>query len=122
VEVCQTAAGIIQVKGEGRAECAGALLHGLLAARRLAVVTIDLSELRSISSLALGVLGAYQQCVARSGGQVRLAGMLSPAVKDPLARATPFDLFEASMDAGPAPDIHAIHQPQAAPRSPRGGP
>jgi len=76
VEVCQTAAGIIQVKGEGRAECAGALLRGLLAARRLAVVTLDLSELRSISSLARGVLVGYCRSVVRRGGRVRLAGVL----------------------------------------------
>ena len=120
VEVCQTAAGIIQVKGEGRAECAGALLRGLLAARRLAVVTLDLSELRSISGLALGVLGAYLRCVARAGGRAVLAGMLNPAVQDPLVRATLFDLFQASTDAGPAPDIQAINQPRAAPTSPRG--
>ena len=100
VEVCQTAAGIIQVKGEGRAECAGALLHGLLAARRLAVVTIDLSELRSISSLARGVLVGYCRSVVRSGGRVRLAGVLQPMVSESLGRAELFDLFETSADSG----------------------
>jgi hypothetical protein len=36
-------------------------------------VTLDLSELRSISSLAMGVLVAYRRGVVRRGGRVRLA-------------------------------------------------
>src|SRR5262245_43379407 len=89
VEVSQTAAGmVIRVKGEARVECAGALLDGLLApGRRPAVVTLDLSELRSISCLALGVLAAYRRSVVRTGGRVRLAGVLQPAVKESLVRA-----------------------------------
>src|SRR5580704_15943208 len=58
VAVSQTADGmVIRVKGEAQVDCVGALLGGLLApsAFRPAVVTLDLSELRSISCLALGV-------------------------------------------------------------------
>ena len=52
---------VIRVKGEAGVGTAGALLDDLLApaACRSAVVTLDLSELRCISSLAMGVLVAY---------------------------------------------------------------
>ena len=79
VEVSQTADGmVLRVKGEALDECAGALLDGLFApaARPPSVVTLDLSELRSISCLALGVLVGYCRSVVRSGGRVRLAGVL----------------------------------------------
>ena len=58
VVVSPTADGVvIRVKGEAWDECAGALLDGLFApGPRPEVVTLDLSELRSISPLALGVL------------------------------------------------------------------
>jgi anti-anti-sigma factor len=96
---------VIRVKGEANVESAGALLSGLLApaARRPAVVTLDLSELRSISCLAMGVLVAYRRGVVRTGGRVRLAEGLQPAVKEALARAGLFDLFEATPDAWAAP-------------------
>jgi anti-anti-sigma regulatory factor len=94
VEVSQTADGrVIRVKGEARAECAGALLDGLLASGpRPEVVTLDLSELCSISPLALGVLAAYRRIVVRTGGRVRLAGVLQPAVKESVVWAELFDL------------------------------
>ena len=90
VEVSRTADGmVIRVKGEALDECAGALLDGLLApaAQRSAVVTLDLSELRSISCLALGVLVGYCRSVVRGGGRVRLAGVLQPVVSESLVRA-----------------------------------
>jgi anti-anti-sigma factor len=75
-------------------------MTGLLApaARRPAVVTLDLSELRSISSLAMGVLVAYRRGVIRAGGRVFLAGALQPAVHEALARAELFDLFETTLN------------------------
>ena len=87
---------VIHVRGEARVECAGALLAGLLsaAARRPAVVTLKLSELRSLSSLAMGVLVAYRRGVLRNGGRVCLAGELQPAVQEAMARAEVLDLFE----------------------------
>jgi anti-anti-sigma regulatory factor len=94
---------VIRVKGEARAECAGALLDGLLAAgRRPALVTLDLSELRSVSRLALGVLAAYCRGVVRTGGRVRLAGLLHPAVNESVARAELLDLLETSTAGQPA--------------------
>jgi anti-anti-sigma factor len=94
---------VIRVKGEARVECASALLGALLApaARRPGVVTLDLSELRCISSLALGVLVGYRRGVVRAGGRVRLAGGLQPAVQEALARAELLDLFEATAGAAP---------------------
>jgi anti-anti-sigma factor len=104
---------VIRIKGEARVDCAGALLDGLLAAaaRRLAVVTLDLSELRFISSLAMGVLVSYRRGVVRAGGRVRLAEALQPAVKEALARAELFDLFEAAVDTAPAlPAVPTLQQ------------
>src|SRR5262245_18662543 len=102
VEVSRTADGmVLRVKGEARAECAGALLDGLLAPGcRPAVVTLDLSELRSVSRLSLGVLAAYRRSVVRTGGRVRLAGVLQLALNESLARAELLDLFETR--AGPS--------------------
>jgi anti-anti-sigma factor len=96
---------VIRLKGEARFDCAGALLDGLLApaARRQAVVTLDLSDLRSISSLAMGVLVSYRRGVVRAGGRVRLAKELQPAVREALLRAELLDLFEAASDSGRAP-------------------
>jgi anti-anti-sigma factor len=123
VEVSQTADGmVIRVKGEALDECAGALLGGLLApaARRPAVVTLDLRELRSISCLALGVLVGYCRSVVRSG-RVRLAGVLQPMVSESLGRSELADLFETSADAGPAPGFQAMKRPQASPANPNTG-
>ena len=99
VEVITSQAGdglVIRVRGEAGVERAGALLDGLLApaARRPAVVTLDLSELRGISCLAMGVLVAYRRGVVLAGGRVRLAESLQPSVKESLARAGVLDLFE----------------------------
>jgi anti-anti-sigma factor len=125
VEVSQTADGmVIRVKGEALDECAGALLDGLLApaARRPAVVTLDLSELRSISCLALGVLVGCCRSVVRSGGRARLAGMQQPMVWESLRRAELFDLFETCAEGWPAPGIQAMKPPQATPGNPNAGP
>jgi anti-anti-sigma factor len=96
---------VIHVRGEAGVGSAGALLDGLLApaARRPAVVTLDLSELRCISSLAMGVLVAYRRGVVRAGGRVRLAEPLQPPVREALARAEVLDLFETAACAGEAP-------------------
>ena len=86
---------VVRVKGEARFDCADALVNGLLtaAARRPALVTLDLAELRFISSLAMGVLVPYRRGVVRWGGQVRLASELRPAVQEALSRAGLLDLF-----------------------------
>ena len=100
---------VIRVQGEAGVGCAGKLLDSLMApaARRPAVVTLDLSELRSISCLAMGVLVAYRRGVVRTGGRVRLAGGVHPAVHEALARAELLGLFEAAADLGPASTIRA---------------
>jgi anti-anti-sigma factor len=88
---------VVRVKGEARTDCAGALLDGLLAhGRRPAVVMLDLSELRSLSQLALGVLAAYRRSVVCAGGRVCLAGVLHPAVNESLARGGLLDLLETT--------------------------
>src|SRR5262245_52568323 len=82
VAVSHTSGGLaIRVKGEARVDGVGALLNGLLTptALRPAVVTLDLSELRCLSSLALGAVVTYRRGVVRTGGRVRLAGALQPA-------------------------------------------
>jgi anti-anti-sigma factor len=125
VEASQTADGmVIRVKGEAFDECAGALLDGLLApaARRPAVVTLDLSELRSISCLARGVLVGYCRSVVRSGGRVRLAAVLQPMASEPPGRAELFYTFKTSADVGPAPSIQAMKRPQASGGNPNTSP
>jgi anti-anti-sigma factor len=92
---------VIRVKGEAGVGSAGALLDRLLAnaAGRPASVTLDLSELRSVSPLALGVLAAYRRGVVCAGGRVRLVAGLQPAVKEALARAELLHLFENATGA-----------------------
>jgi anti-anti-sigma factor len=87
---------VIRVEGEAGADCAEALRAGLLApaACRPTVVMLDLSELRFISSLAMGVLVTYRRGVVRAGGRVRMGGQMPPAVREALARAGILDLFE----------------------------
>jgi anti-anti-sigma factor len=99
VTTSQTADGlIIRVEGDAGVEQSGALLSGLLAASagRPAVATLNLSDLRSISSLAMGVLVTYRRGVVRAGGRVRLTSELQLAVREALARAELFDLFETA--------------------------
>jgi anti-anti-sigma factor len=99
VEVSQTSDEMLaRVKGDATVDSAGALLNGLLvhSARRRVSVTFDLSGLRSISSLAMGVLVTFGRSVIRRGGRVRLAGELQPAVREALARADLLAEFDAA--------------------------
>jgi anti-anti-sigma factor len=96
VAVQDTADGpVIRVKGEAPVQSAGALADRLqaTAACRPALVTLNLSELCSISSLAMGVLVGFRRGVVRCGGQVRLAEELQPAVREALTRADVLDMF-----------------------------
>jgi anti-anti-sigma factor len=105
VGVFRTANGlVIQVKGEASAHSAGALLSGLLApaACRPTLVTLDLSELASISSLAMGVLVGFRRGVIRTGGRVRLAEGLQANVREALEQAGLVALFETTAGAGAA--------------------
>src|SRR5262249_14516547 len=106
VAVTQIAAEMcIRVKGDAKVERGGALRDGLLGpvAQHPAVVTLDLSELRCISTLAIGVLVAFRRGVVRRGGRVRLAKALHPAVRESLARAEAFGLFDIAAEIGPTP-------------------
>jgi len=97
---------VIRVKGEASVDTADALAEALLApaARRRTSVDLDLSELSSISCLAMGVLVNYRRGVVRAGGRVRLAGVLQPGVYAALERASLFDLFDTTLLAtAPAP-------------------
>jgi anti-anti-sigma factor len=110
VSVIQTTAGlVIRLQGDATVQSVSVLEAGLLgpSACRPPVVTLDLSELRSISCLAMGVLVAYRRGVVRTGGRVRLAEELQPAVHEALARAELLGLFEASADAAPTSDPRA---------------
>jgi anti-anti-sigma factor len=86
---------VVRVKGDAGVESSGALLAGLLTASALRppLVTLDLSELRSISTLAMGVLVAYRRGVVRNGGKVLLDEPLQPAVHEALDRAELLQLF-----------------------------
>jgi anti-anti-sigma factor len=99
---------VIRVKGEATVTSSGSLLNGLLApaARRSAEITLDLSELRFVSSMAMGVLVAFRRGVVRSGGRVCLAETLQPAVREALTQAGVLEIFEARADAQPGPSRH----------------
>jgi anti-anti-sigma factor len=96
VEVDQGADGlVVRVRGDAGVESSGALLAGLLTASALrpALVTLDLSGLRSISTLAMGVLVGYRRGVIRAGGRVVLDEPLQRAVYEALDRAELLQLF-----------------------------
>jgi anti-anti-sigma factor len=86
---------VVHVTGEAGVQQAGELTAALLcpSARRPALVTLDLSGLSSLSSLAMGVLVAFCRGVVRAGSRVRLAAALQPPVREALARAEVLVLF-----------------------------
>jgi anti-anti-sigma factor len=100
---------VIQLKGEAGMESGGALLAALMgpAAHQPTLVTLDLSELRFISSLAMGLLVIYRRGVLRAGGKVRLADRLQPSVAEALARARLLDLFETTPSREAVPSREA---------------
>jgi anti-anti-sigma factor len=89
---------VIQLKGEANFDAAAALAGSLLApaARRAGTVRLDLSGLKSISALAMGILVRYRSDVIRNGGRVRLTGALQPAVQEVLVRVKLIELFETT--------------------------
>jgi anti-anti-sigma regulatory factor len=95
---------VVALRGEAGIAEAAHLEASLaqLVARRPAGVIFDLSELRTLSSLAMGVLATYHYTATRAGVRVRRATALQPAVRDALDRAKLIDLFEAAGSAGPA--------------------
>jgi anti-anti-sigma factor len=98
VEVVEVPGGVVvRARGEGGAWEAGALEAGLLrpAARRPPRVTLDLSGLRSLSAVAMGVLVTYCRGVVRAGGRPRLAAEMQPPVREALERAGLTELFRS---------------------------
>jgi anti-anti-sigma factor len=87
---------IVRLRGEAGVPEAEWLESALRApaASRPAGVLLDLSELRSISSLAVGVLIAFRRGVVRGGGRVVLVDDFQPAVAAAVAMAGLTDLFE----------------------------
>jgi hypothetical protein len=71
-------------------------------ARRPARVIFDLSDLRFLSSLAMGVLATFRRAAVRAGVRVCRATPLHPPVREALERAELMDLFEVVGGAGPA--------------------
>jgi anti-anti-sigma regulatory factor len=86
---------IVHVAGEGCISQAGALAAGLLglSARRPSLVTLDLSGLNCLSTLAMEALVAFRRGVLRAGGRVRLAATLQEPVREALGRAGLLALF-----------------------------
>jgi anti-anti-sigma factor len=96
---------LIRVQGEAGVRQAGRLMAGLLvpAALRPGAVTLDLSGLASISSLAMGVLTTYRRGVVRGGGRVRLLPELREQVRAELERAGILELFGDGASPSPSP-------------------
>jgi anti-anti-sigma factor len=97
----------VWLRGEadvGEAPTLEAALARLLA-KRPACVIFDLSELRFLSSLAMGVLVTFHRVAVRAGVRVCRATALHPAVREALDRAKLMDLFEAVGDLPPSPGL-----------------
>jgi anti-anti-sigma factor len=108
----------VWLRGEadvGEAAGLEAALSRLLAKRPTCVI-FDLSELRSVSSLAVGVLATFRRAAARAGVRVCRATALRPAVHETLGRAGLLDLFEAVGQARPSEkDARHAGGPEKAP-------
>jgi anti-anti-sigma factor len=86
---------VVHLEGEGgflESEMLDAALTPLRA-RRLALVTFDLSELRSLTSMLLGVLIGFHFSTVHGGGRMRLTA-LRPEVFEVIERARLTKLFE----------------------------
>jgi anti-anti-sigma factor len=88
---------IVRIAGKGCVGQADTLAAGLRrpSARRPALVTLDLSGLSCVSSLAMGVLVRFRHGVVRGGGRVRLAGSLQEPVRAAVERAGLLALFDS---------------------------
>jgi anti-anti-sigma regulatory factor len=86
---------VVRVSGQAGVRQAGELTAALLSpsARRPSLLTLDLSGLTCVSSLALGALTAFQRGLVRAGSRVRLAPVLQGPVRAALAQAELLPLF-----------------------------
>ena len=65
-----------------------------VAASRSPLVVLDLSQLRFISSLGMGILVAFRKGIVRENHKMRVAGM-QPMVAEAFAHARLGDVFES---------------------------
>jgi anti-anti-sigma factor len=102
---------VVLIAGEAGVEQATALEVALLrvSARRAPLVTLDLSQLRFLSSLAIGALVTFRRGVVRAGGRVRLVPRLQESVRESLERTGVMVLFDLAGE---------IEAPGAVPRPP----
>ena len=86
---------IVRIAGKGCVGQADALAAALLSlsARWPSLVTLDLSGLKCVSCLTMGVLVRFRRGVVRAGGRVRLAAALQRPVRESLERAELLTLF-----------------------------
>jgi anti-anti-sigma factor len=90
---------LVRIAGDVSVRSASVLEARLLplSARWPHLVTLDLSELRCVSALGLGVLATFRHGVVRAGGRVRIMPALQPRVCEMLEATgltTLFDLRE----------------------------
>jgi anti-anti-sigma factor len=71
-------------------------------------VTFDLSELRFISSLAMGVLVSYRRAALHHGVRVCLSSDMQPQVRDSLETAGMMELFEVVGEPNSAPSSRVL--------------
>jgi anti-anti-sigma factor len=94
---------VVRLRGEAGVAEASMLETALVRvlARRPACVLFDLSELRFLSSLAMGALASYQRAAVRAGARVCRATALHPMVREALERAELLGIFEVIDGAEP---------------------
>jgi anti-anti-sigma factor len=96
-----------------------------LSARRAPLVTLDLSRLSHLSSLAMGALAAFRRGIVRAGGRVRLAAGVQERVRESLERTGVIALFDPADDrAAPGAAVERSapqrdEDREAAPRFPK---
>jgi anti-anti-sigma factor len=98
---------VVRVVGEASVRLADALARILfrLSVRRPKLVTLDLSGLHHLSSLAMGSLVAFHRGIVRGGGRVRLAVGLQGPVRASLERAGLLTLFGSAEGPASAPPV-----------------
>ena len=102
---------VVRIAGEASFRLAGDLEVVLLrlSLRRPPLVTLDLSGLHFVSSLAMGALVAFHRGVVRAGGRVRLAAALQWPVRECLERAGLLILFGPPEEGAAAPPVVPTH-------------
>jgi anti-anti-sigma factor len=100
---------VVHVAGEAGVAQSSALTVALLrlSARRVPQVTLDLSGLSLLSSLAMGAMAAFRRGIVRAGGRVRLVACMAQTVRESLERTGMIALFEQADDRdalGAAPE------------------